>query len=109
MCPIQVAYLAEMHRLLKRGGQLMLAFPNYASLPRFLLGDQSGIWCLNSHLWQFTAAQMCGLLRARPFWITSCRTLHGYSPDSMVKKQLLDWAAVLGWGDGCNIVAIKKI
>jgi 2-polyprenyl-3-methyl-5-hydroxy-6-metoxy-1,4-benzoquinol methylase len=102
-----IAYLAEMHRLLKPGGQLMLAFPNYASIPRMLLREAWPTWCLDSHLWQFTASQMCRILRRAGFSIFSCRTLHGYSPDSYLKRKLLDLGATLGFGVGCNIVAVK--
>lgn len=105
--PDPLAYLSEMYRLLKPGGQLMLAFPNYASLPRMLLREKWATWCLDSHLWQFTAAQMRRLLRAEHFEIFSCRTLHGYSPDSRWKGKLLNLGASLGFGDGCNIVAVK--
>jgi 2-polyprenyl-3-methyl-5-hydroxy-6-metoxy-1,4-benzoquinol methylase len=106
--PDPVAYLKEMHRLMKPGGQLMLAFPNYASLPRLLLQKKWGTWCLDSHLWQFTASQMQRLLRAQGFGIFSCRTLHGYTPDSALKRKLLDYGAAMGFGDGCNIIAVKK-
>lgn len=105
--PDPIAYLREMYRLLKPGGQLMLAFPNYASVPRALLNEKWGTWCLDSHLWQFTAAQMRGLLRTEGFRIFTWRTLHGYSPDSNLKRLLLDVSSALGFGDGCNIVAIK--
>jgi len=105
--PDPVAYLREMFRLLKPGGQVMIAMPNYASLPRLILGENWGTWCLDSHLWQFTSAQMRRLLRAQGFRIFSCRTLHGYTPDSRVKRRLLDWASAAGFGDGCNIVAVK--
>ena len=64
--------------------------------------------CLDSHLWQFTAAQMRWLLRAQGFTIFSCRTLHGYSPDSALKRRLLDAGVACGLGDGCNIVAVKR-
>lgn len=105
--PDPIAYLKEMYRLTKPGGQLMLAFPNYASVPRLMLGKNWGTWCLDSHLWQFTAAQMRGLLKKENFQIFSTRTLHGYTPDSSLKRQLLDFAAALGFGDGCNIIAVK--
>ena len=106
--PDPVAYLQEAARLLKSGGHLMLAFPNYASLPRLLLGKKWGTWCLDSHLWQFNARQMCRLLRENGLAIASCRTLHGYTPDRRLKRTLLDWGAALGFGDGCNIVAVKR-
>jgi 2-polyprenyl-3-methyl-5-hydroxy-6-metoxy-1,4-benzoquinol methylase len=102
-----LAYLSEMNRLLTPGGHLMLAFPNYRSVPRILLGDRWPVWCLDSHLWQFTVKQMRSILQSKKFRIESCRTLHGYSPDSSTKKRLLDFGAALGFGDGCNIIAAK--
>jgi len=106
--PDPLAYLREMHRLIKPGGQVMIAMPNYASLPRVMLREKWLVWCLDSHLWQFTARQMCGLLRSADFEIASCRTLHGFTPDSRLKLKLLNWAAFAGFGDGCNIVAVKR-
>jgi 2-polyprenyl-3-methyl-5-hydroxy-6-metoxy-1,4-benzoquinol methylase len=106
--PDPVAHFKEMYRLLKPQGQLMLAFPNYASLPRIALQKNWATWCLDSHLWQFTAAQMRKLLRSEKFRIFSCRTLHGYAPDSQWKRKLLDLGASLGFGDGCNIIAVKN-
>jgi SAM-dependent methyltransferase len=105
--PDPVAYLQEMFRILKPAGQLMLALPNYASVPRMLLRDAWATWCLDSHLWQFTARQIRGLVKQAGFRVFSCKTLHGYTPDSLLKRKLLDWAAIYGYGDGCNIVAIK--
>lgn len=105
--PDPISYIKEMHHLLKRGCHLMLAFPNYASLPRLILQKKWRTWCLDSHLWQFTAAQMERILQREGFRIFSCRTLHGYSPDSNLKRKLLDLGAKLGLGDGCNIVAVK--
>ncbi len=105
--PDPVADIAEMHRLLRPGGQLMMAFPNYASFPRWVLREKWGAWCLDSHLWQFTAAQMCRLLKQQQFSIFSCKTYHGHTPDSSIKRKVLDLAALLGVADGCNIVAVK--
>lgn len=106
--PDPLAYVREMHRLLKPGGQLMIAFPNYASIQRLILRERWGPWCLDSHLWFFTAAQMCQLLYNNHFAVVSCRTLHGYTPDRQLKKRLLDIFSTIGFGDGCNIVAIKE-
>ena len=105
--PDPAAYLREMARLLAPGGQLMLALPNYASLPRILLREKWPVWCLDSHLWQFTASQIQRLVSATGLRVISCRTLHGYTPDSPLKKKLLDLGASLGWGDGCNLIADK--
>jgi len=105
--PDPVAYCAEMFRLIKHGGQVMMAFPNYASFPRWVLREKWGAWCLDSHLWQFTASQVCRLLRQQGFTIFQCRTLHGHTPDSHFKRRVLDLAALLGVADGCNIVAVK--
>jgi 2-polyprenyl-3-methyl-5-hydroxy-6-metoxy-1,4-benzoquinol methylase len=105
--PDPMSYLREFHRLIRPGGQLMISFPNYASIQRVLLREKWGPWCLDSHLWQFTARQMCRLLRQVGFILFSCRTPHGYTPDSKLKKRLLDLASACGYGDGCNIVALK--
>ena len=105
--PDPPCYCREMHRLLSSGGQLMIAFPNYNSIPRLLMGERWPIWCLDSHLWQFTAGQMKRLLKSHGFSIFTCRTLHGYRPKSRLKKRLLDIGSQLGFGDGCNIIATK--
>ena len=105
--PDPIAYVKEMFRLLKPGGHLMLAFPNYASVPRVVLQKKWGIWCLDSHLWQFTSRQMKRILTDEGFSICSCHNLHGYTPDSRLKRKLLDLGAKLGLGDGCNIIAVK--
>jgi hypothetical protein len=96
-----------MHRLLKPQGQLMLACPNYASLPRLVLRDR-WIWCLDSHLWQFTARQMRWLLTTHGFNVILARTHHGLAPQKRWKKWLLDTSAALGFGDGLNIIAAKR-
>ncbi|HXU77917.1 MAG TPA: class I SAM-dependent methyltransferase [Methylomirabilota bacterium] len=104
--PDPVAYLKEIHRLIKSGGHLMLACPNYASLPRLALGDR-WIWFLDSHLWQFTARQIRRLVVSCGFKIISCRTLHGLSPAKRWKKRLLDVSASIGFGDGLNLIAAR--
>lgn len=105
--PDPLAYLGEMFRLLKKGGNLMLSCPNYRSVQRLILRDRWPVWCLDSHLWQFTKKQMERLLRNLGFTIVSSRTLHGYTPNSHLKKKLLDLAATLGYADGMNIVATR--
>jgi len=105
--PDPMAYLREMHRLLKPQGQLMLACPNYASVPRLVLRDR-WIWCLDSHLWQFTAYQMRRLLAANGFQVVLARTHHGFAPRTRWKQWLLDTSAALGLGDGLNIIATKR-
>jgi SAM-dependent methyltransferase len=105
--PDPVAYLQEISRLLIRGGHLMIAFPNYNSIPRIVMGADWPVWCLDSHLWQFTSGQLLRLLKQQGFTIASCRTLHGYHPNSKLKRRVLDISSVLGLGDGCNIVARK--
>lgn len=106
--PDPMSYLREFHRLLKPDCHLMISFPNYASIQRIVLGDKWGPWCLDSHLWQFTARQMCRLLKQNGFTILSSRTPHGYTPDSQLKTRLLNVASALGFGDGCNIIALKR-
>jgi 2-polyprenyl-3-methyl-5-hydroxy-6-metoxy-1,4-benzoquinol methylase len=102
--PDPIAYFQEMYRLLKPGGHLMLACPNYASLPR-LLQRQKWIWCLDSHLWQFTARQMKKLLAAQGLEIIFARTHHGLTPNNRWKKRAMDISAALGFADGLNIIA----
>lgn len=104
--PDPIAYFREMYRLLKPGGHLMLAFPNYYSIPRLLQGDQ-WIWCLDSHLWQFTNKQVKKLLAAQGFEIVFARTHHGMSPNNFWKRKALDLSAFLGFADGANIVALR--
>ena len=105
--PDPLAYLREMHRLLKPKGQLMLACPNYASVPRLALRDK-WIWCLDSHLWQFTARQMRSLLAATGFKVVSVRTHHGLVPRVRWKRWVLDASAALGFADGLNIIAMRR-
>jgi len=106
--PDPVAYLKEMHRLLKRGGQLMLACPNYACLPRVVFREKWVVWCLDSHLWQFTTTQMRRLLTSAGFAVDSVQTHHGYAPRTPWKKWLLDKSAAFGFGDGLNIIAVRR-
>jgi 2-polyprenyl-3-methyl-5-hydroxy-6-metoxy-1,4-benzoquinol methylase len=105
--PDPVGYVREMRRLLKPGGQLMLACPNYASLPR-LVKREKWLWCLDSHLWQFTARQVRAMLENNGFEVASLRTHHGLSPQTRWKKWLLDKSAALGFGDGLNVVAVPR-
>jgi len=102
-----VRYIQEMYAILKRNGFLMLACPNYASLERVIFGRKWGIWCLDSHLWQFTKNQMVRLLKENGFTVWSSRTLHGRCPQSRWKKRLLDAGALAGFSDGLNIIASK--
>jgi 2-polyprenyl-3-methyl-5-hydroxy-6-metoxy-1,4-benzoquinol methylase len=104
--PDPIAYFQEMYRLLKPRGHLMLSCPNYYSLPRLLLREK-WIWCLDSHLWQFTAWQVRKLLVAQGFEIVFSRTHHGSSPNNFWKKKALDLAASLGFADGLNIIALR--
>lgn len=76
-------------------------------LPRIVLGASRGPWCHDSHLWNFTTFQMCNMLRKGGFSIFSFRTLHGYTPDSRLKRRTLDLAASLESGDECNIIAAR--
>ena len=100
-------FLERLHSFLRPNGILMLACPNYASLPRLVKGKAWGLWCLDSHLWQFTKNQMVRLLKERNYRVAKVRTLHGQSPDSNFKRLILDIAALLGYGDGLNIIARK--
>jgi len=105
--PNPLLFLAELHSFLKPNGILMLACPNYASLPRLAKGKKWGLWHLDSHLWQFTKNQMVRLLKESNYRVAKVRTLHGQSPDSNFKRLILDIAALLGYGDGLNIIARK--
>jgi 2-polyprenyl-3-methyl-5-hydroxy-6-metoxy-1,4-benzoquinol methylase len=105
--PDPMAYLREMRRLLQPDGQLMLACPNYASLPRLAKGDE-WIWCLDSHLWQFTSRQMQRMLESAGFKIVSVSTHHGLTPNKRWKRWLLDRTAAMGYGDGLNIIAARS-
>ena len=104
--PDPIAYLGEMNRLLKHGGHLMLACPNYASFAR-LVEHERWIWHLDSHLWQFTKRQMRRMLIRTGFKIFSVRTLHGFTPRNRLKKWALDGTAVWGYGDGLNLIATR--
>jgi 2-polyprenyl-3-methyl-5-hydroxy-6-metoxy-1,4-benzoquinol methylase len=105
--PDPVSYLREMARLLKPGGNLMISLPNYSSIPRILLRERWPVWCLDSHLWQFTARQMRRMVESQGLRILKCRTVHGYIPNNLWKRRLLDLAAAIGLGDGCIITASK--
>jgi 2-polyprenyl-3-methyl-5-hydroxy-6-metoxy-1,4-benzoquinol methylase len=106
--PNPLLLLDELRFILQPGGLLMLACPNYSSLPRLIKGKNWGVWCLDSHLWQFTRKQMVNFLRSKSFKIISVRTLHGFSPDSRIKSKFLSLASTLGYGDGLNIIAQKQ-
>jgi len=105
--PDPAAYLREMRRLLKPTGQLMLACPNYASVSRLILRDK-WIWCLDSHLWQFTAQQMRSLLAACGFEVVIARTHHGLASRNLLKKCVLNTSGRLGFADGLNIIATRR-
>jgi len=106
--PDPVAYLMEMHRLLAKGGYLMLAFPNYASIPRLYWQSKWPIWCLDSHLWQFTLQQMVGLCQQIGFQIVSTEALHGWKLRSKVLQVTFDVGQRFKLGCGAQIIA-KKI
>jgi 2-polyprenyl-3-methyl-5-hydroxy-6-metoxy-1,4-benzoquinol methylase len=106
--PDPVVYLQEIHRVLKRGGILMLACPNFASIDRIIYGKKWGIWCLDSHLWQFSRKQMVKLIKHGGFDIFRARTLHGRNSDKQWKWIFWDAMASLGYSDGLNIVARKR-
>ncbi len=105
--PDPVRYIQEMYAILKPKGFLMLSCPNYASFERVVFGRKWGIWCLDSHLWQFTKDQVVRLLKASRFTVASSRTLHGRCPQRRWKKTLLDVVALAGFSDGLNIIASK--
>jgi SAM-dependent methyltransferase len=105
--PDPVAYLFEMHRLLMPGGLLMLAFPNYQSIQRFYWGKKWPIWCLDSHLWQFSLRQMAVLCRCVGLQPITMRALHGYEVNSKILKFIFDFGSSVHLGDGAQIIAQK--
>jgi 2-polyprenyl-3-methyl-5-hydroxy-6-metoxy-1,4-benzoquinol methylase len=105
--PDPVSYLAEFNRLLKPGGILMLACPNFHSFDRVFYGKQWGIWCLDSHLWQFGKKQLETLILANGFDMFSSRTLHGRNSNKKWKRIFWNSIALLGYSDGLNITARK--
>lgn len=54
--------LAEMHRLLVRGGVLTISLPNCGSWEAWWFGSKWYGWDLPRHLQHFTPASICGLL-----------------------------------------------
>lgn len=105
--PDPVAYLLEMHKLLVPGGLLMLAFPNYNSMQRLYWGKKWPIWCLDSHLWQFSLGQMATLCRRVGLQPTITCALHGYEVRSRVLKLIFDIGSNIRLGDGAQIIAQK--
>ncbi|NJK90805.1 MAG: class I SAM-dependent methyltransferase [Blastochloris sp.] len=103
--PDPVVYISEFRRLLKPDGFLMLAFPNYLSLPRFYWGAKWPIWCLDSHLWQFTLGQIESLLRINGFQIVESKALHGYKIRNPLLRYAFDLSELLRLGDGAQILA----
>lgn len=94
------------------GRALRLACPNYASVPRWILREKWTVWCLDSHLWQFTRSQMKRLLKSAGFEVVKVRTHHGFCPQTpwkrMVSRWVIDPGAALGYGDGMNIIALRR-
>ena len=106
--PDPVFLIGELYRITKPGGICMLACPNYRSLPRLMKGKEWKIWCLDSHLWQFSLKQMIHLFKSRGFECLSAKTLHGWVPTSKFKRQALDYAALAGYGDAMTCLFLKK-
>ena len=105
--PDPFAYLLEFRRLLTPGGHLMLAFPNYSSIQRMYWGERWPIWCLDSHLWQFSLSQMERLCRRAGLQPRISRALHGYEVRSSLLKLVFDAGSHLRLGDGAQIIAQK--
>lgn len=103
-----VSYLLEMRKLLVPGGLLMLAFPNYQSVQRFYWGKSWPIWCLDSHLWQFSLRQMVVLCKRVGLQPTIVRSLHGYRVKSKFLKAIFDIGSSLRLSDGAQIIAKKS-
>jgi len=105
--PDPVAYLMEMHRLLAKGGYLMLAFPNYMSTSRIYWREKWPIWCLDSHLWQFTLSQMNSICHQLGFEIVNTEALHGWRLRSNVLQHVFDLTQLVKLGCGAQIIARK--
>lgn len=106
--PDPVAYIQEFRRILKPDSFLMLSFPNYFSLPRFYWGKKWPIWCLDSHLWQFTLGQMERLLRQNGFRVVESKALHGYKLRNSTLQMAFDISELIRLGDGAQILAMPS-